>query len=66
MANDIDSTKRPRLLFHSDVPDAAKDDIQLLASAETSMDAALARLPRPMPWFVQPSVLFGPPRHDGD
>jgi hypothetical protein len=48
-----------RLLHHPEVPAGAKRDLRLLESAATSMDAALALLPRTMPWSVQPAIGFG-------
>jgi hypothetical protein len=47
-----------RLLHHPDVPAGAKRDLRLLESAAISIDAALARLPRTMPWSAQPAIVF--------
>jgi hypothetical protein len=56
--------RKPPLLLHPDVPDAAKRDMEILTKAAVSMDVALARLPRTLAWSQQPAVLFSVARTD--
>jgi hypothetical protein len=58
------------LAQNAGIPEAAQRDLAMMTAVAQSMTGAIARLPRTMPWSVQPVVIMrvpqGPPERPID